>query len=70
MSELFTEEEVQQYMRDEVADAGGPKKWLRKNKISGESPLHMIQNGQAATLSNCLAALGFRKVTRYEPLKQ
>ena len=65
MPELFTQEELQRYMREEVLRAGGAKKWLRKNKVFGsDHMLHMVTNGDAATLSNCLAALGFRKVIR------
>lgn len=67
MTELFTEAEVEKYMREEVADAGGPKKWLRKNKVHGfDHILHMIANGSAATLPHILPALGFKRVTRYE----
>ncbi len=68
MSKLFTQAEVQRYLREEVADAGGANKWLRKNKMMGENHiLHMVENGDAATLPRFLAILKFRQVTRYEP---
>lgn len=69
MAELFTIDEVEDYLRREVAAAGGAKKFLRKKKLDGFSHItHMFENGSAATLERVLPALGFRKVTRYEPI--
>lgn len=68
MSELFTEKEVQAYMRNEVYAAGGAKKWLKKNNMTFNHAIHMIENGDAATLDRVLDVLGFRRVTRYEPI--
>ena len=68
MSEIFTIEQVQQHLRDEVAEAGGAKKWLRKNKVFGcDHILHRVQNGDAATLPRVMKVLKFRRVDRYEP---
>lgn len=70
MAELFTANEVQAYLRKEVAAAGGAKKFLRKKKLDGFSHiLHMFENGDAATLDRVLPALGFRRVTRYESVE-
>lgn len=45
MTELLTRDECVRYFRDEVATAGGAKKWLRKNKVFGcEHILHLIEN--------------------------
>lgn len=67
MAELFTEAEVEKFMREEVADAGGAKTWLRKNKVYGcDHVLHMVTNGSAATLDRILPVLGFKRVIRYE----
>ena len=69
MSELFTIDELEKHLRDAVAEAGGVKKWIRKHKASGfDHCLHMIENGSAASLDRVLPIIGFRRVTRYEPL--
>jgi len=67
MSELFTLEEIQRHLREEVAQAGGANKWLRKHKATGfDHCLHMIDNGSAASLDGVLPLLGLKKVVRYE----
>ncbi len=68
MSELFTIDEIEAYLRDEVARAGGAKKWCRQHKVDMSHALHMIENGTAASIPRILEPLGFRQVTRYEPL--
>jgi hypothetical protein len=67
MAELFTREECERYFREEVARAGGAKKWLRKNKISGLDHVHhMIDNGQYFTHPQVLYRLGLKPVERWE----
>lgn len=67
MSELWTEAELERVLRDEVEEAGGAKKWLRKKKMLSYGDIdYMVANGQAATLPAFLNALGFRAVTCYE----
>lgn len=69
MAELFTGAELQAMLREDVAAAGGAKKWLRKHKVSGcDHILHMVANGDAATLDDILRVLGFTRVVRYEPV--
>ena len=68
MAELFTAEELRAYLRSEVESAGGAKKWCRRNKISMDYALHMVANGDAATLSDVLRALGFCRVVMYKPI--
>jgi hypothetical protein len=69
MAELFTADELTAQLREDVALAGGAKKWLRKNKVLGNDHLlHMVTDGRAATLDDFLRVLGFRKVVRYEPI--
>jgi len=69
MAELFTEAELRDYLVAEVAAAGGARAWLRKNKMTHRTQInHMVANGDAATLADFLEVLGFRRVTRYEPV--
>ena len=70
MSKLFTVDEIERYLREEVMRAGGAKKWCRKHKINMDHAIHMIENGSAASLDRVLDALEFRKVIRYEPVNQ
>jgi hypothetical protein len=68
MAELFTEEEVKEYLQSEVRAAGGAKEWLKKNKIGLSHPhlLRMIENGEPATDITILSTLGFKEVVMYE----
>jgi hypothetical protein len=66
MSDLFTIDALERYLRDEVIRAGGAKKWCRKHKVFMDHALHMIDNGSAAGLPRIQEALGFKKVTMYE----
>jgi hypothetical protein len=68
MSELFTIDEIEKHLREEVAEAGGAKKWCRKHKIDMSHAIHMVENGSAASLDRVLYALGLRQVIRYEPI--
>lgn len=70
MSELFTTDELERYLREEVMRAGGAKKWCKKNGVYMGDALHMVSNGSAATLDRVCLALGFRKITRYEPIHE
>jgi|UPI00059F6B34 hypothetical protein len=65
--ELLTEDELKQALRTAVEAAGGAKKWLRANKITGKDHiLHMVSDGRAATLPDILRVLGYRPVTLFE----
>jgi hypothetical protein len=65
--ELFTEAQCERYFREEVAAAGGAKKWLRKNKIHGKDHvLHMIEDGRLFCDFYISKKLGFRRVERWE----
>jgi len=65
MAELFTIDEIEQHLREEVARAGGSKKWSRKHKVYLNHALHMLDNGSAASLENVLHALGMERVVLY-----
>jgi hypothetical protein len=67
MSELFTIDEIEKLLREEVVAAGGAKKWCVKNNVSMGHALHMVENGTAASLPRVLDVLGLEKVTRYMP---
>lgn len=69
MAEIFTEKEVEEYLRQEVQEAGGAAKWLKKHKMFMfyKHILHMFDNGSAATLPQVLDTLGFVRKTVYEP---
>jgi hypothetical protein len=70
MPEFFTKAEVEQILRENVAECGGSaKKWCRKNKVNMDHALHMVANGSAATLPAVIEKLGFRAVTLYEPTR-
>lgn len=65
--ERFTEDEVRRHLRDQVAAAGGARKWLRKHKLSGfDHVLHMIEDGRLGTDERLLSVLGFKRVVLYE----
>lgn len=67
MAEIFTTKEVEEFMRSEVNAAGGARKWLRKNGVTGlEHVMHMVADGRAATLDRVLLVLGFRRVALFE----
>lgn len=66
MDDLFTIDDIEQYLRIEVESAGGARKWCRKNKVSMDHALHMIENGSAASIDRVLDALGMEKVIRYK----
>ena len=69
MPELFTEKDLQSLLREDVAEAGGAKKWCRKNNVTGyDYSLHMITDGRAATMQDVLPVLGFRQVVLYEEI--
>lgn len=65
MTGLLTQKDIEQRLREEVKAAGGAKKWCRKNNVSMNHALHMVENGSAATLDKILDVLGLEKVTRY-----
>ena len=67
--ELFTKEDVEKYLREEVSMAGGAKKWLRKHKLGGQFDhiLHMVEDGRAATLPAMQHVLKFKTVILYTP---
>jgi hypothetical protein len=68
MSEIFTKDEVEKYLREEVEAVGGAKKWCRKHNVNMDHALHMVADGSAATLPRVIGVLGFREVIRYEPI--
>lgn len=69
MSELFTQQEIEAHLRDEVREAGGAKKWLKRHKLGSQFDhvLHMVENGSAATLPRIQYALKFKTVIMYAP---
>ena len=66
MKELWTIDDLELFLRDEVMRAGGAKKWCKKHNIHMSHAMHMIENGTAASIDRVTEALGYRKVTRYE----
>jgi hypothetical protein len=68
--ELFTHAQCQAYFCEEVRLAGGAKKWLRKNKVTGlDHVLHMINDGRYFTHPQIMERLGFREVVRWEAVR-
>lgn len=71
MTDLLTERELEAILAAQVAEAGGAKKWLRKHKLTGfDHVLHMISNGDAATLDRVIQVLGYRPVRRFERIEK
>jgi hypothetical protein len=70
VSELFTREQCEKYFREEVADAGGAKKWLKKNKVYGMDHVHhMVNDGSYFEHPVVMDRLGFKKVERWEAVR-
>jgi hypothetical protein len=70
MYELFTAEECEVYFRAEVEAAGGPKKWLRKHRLTGfDSVEHMIASGRLFRDQRIRKVLGFEPVERWRATK-
>lgn len=67
---MFTKEEVQSMLREQVAAAGGAKNWMRKHRAMNIAPEHMIENGSAATLERVLPLIGMVAVTLYKPINE
>jgi hypothetical protein len=58
--------ELEQILKDDVAAAGGPKKWRKKHRVHVMSaPDHLLENGQAANLATILHRMGYRRVERF-----
>jgi hypothetical protein len=62
---LLTPQDLKAILKAAVEAAGGAKKWSKKNGVSMDYALHMLANGDAATLPNVLRAIGYEPVTRY-----
>lgn len=71
MGELFTREQCQSHLREEVQKAGGAKKWLRKNKVFGLDHVpHLIENGSYFHHPDVLRVLGFKQAERWEAVNE
>jgi patatin-like phospholipase/acyl hydrolase len=70
LAELFTRAECEKHFREEVAAAGGAKKWLRKNHVIGMDHVHhMIDGGTYFDNPQVLQALGLKRVERWEAVE-
>jgi DNA-binding transcriptional regulator YdaS (Cro superfamily) len=64
--ELFSAEQVRQYLREECAEAGSQKAWAQKH---GLSPAYItdVLLGRREPGEAIVSALGFERLTVYRP---